>query len=54
MAIGRVFEGLSTASTAGANSGNMMRVRICMESMELATKSCPDGDPGGRQWSGWA
>jgi hypothetical protein len=35
---------LSTASAApaGTNSGNMVRVRICMESMELATKYCPD------------
>jgi hypothetical protein len=26
----------------GTNTGNMVRVRICMESMELATKNCPD------------
>ena len=30
------------AAPAGTNSGNMVRVRICMESMELATKNCPD------------
>jgi 1A family penicillin-binding protein len=29
------------AAPGDANSGNMVRVRVCMESMELATPNCP-------------